>query len=44
MLGRMPECGTLSMTAIADSLEEAHELFDETYNYVIAEAQRDPTK
>jgi hypothetical protein len=39
----MSECGTFSMTAIADSLEEARELFDETYNYVITEAQRDPT-
>jgi hypothetical protein len=42
LLGRMSDCGVVSMTAISNSLEEARKLFDETRSYLITEARRDP--
>ena len=43
MLGRISECGVVSMTAISNSLEEARTLFQASRDYILAEAQRDIT-
>lgn len=41
MIGRMPEGGVVSMTAIGNSSEEARTLFYKCRDYIIAEAKED---
>ena len=41
MLGLLSDCGTVSMTAISNSLEDARKLFEETFSYLVSEARRD---
>jgi hypothetical protein len=40
VIGRMPDCGTLSMTAIENSMEDAHILFSTCRDYILTEAKR----
>lgn len=44
MIGRMSEFGMLGITAIHNSIEEAHDLFDEASVYIISEAKRNPSQ
>ena len=39
MIGRMTECGLVSMTAIGNTMYEARALFADTYNYLVSEAR-----